>query len=241
MKINEVIDTKDRSYQETSYYKEYGSGDLFVGVNTQYQGILDYEGFHEFKPRVRKPVDTFIVLHKLTNKLSMEMMGIPIRSGIFTSRDKKHADTFGDTVFRMIPNDGYDAYYNPNVQDFTVDGDYKKQKRAIGYHLMSNLYDQTGGPKIRFIHKFLDHLADNSDNIDYDNFGESINQMFMKFSEGVDEEYISKTPEYVGKVFDKYYREIVKYIEGMEKITDFNNVKVGYEIIIFPHNGFWFI
>jgi hypothetical protein len=241
MKINEVVDNIDESYKETGYYNKYGAGELFVGINTTYQGILEYEGFHEFKQKVRKPVDTYIVLHKLANKISQEKLGLPIRSGIFTSKDKKHADTFGNTVFRMIPNDGYEAYYNPNVQDFTVEGDFKKQKRAIGYHLMSGLYDERGGPRIRFVHDFLDYLSDRSDDVDYDNFQQSIDNLFSKFSEGADEKFKSETPEVVGKIFKRYHDEIVNYVDGMVKIDDFTKAKTGYEIIIFPFNGFWFI
>lgn len=242
MKINEVVDNKDRSYQETQYYKRYESGHLYVGVKTSYEGILSYEGFHKYRPKSRKPVDTFLVLHNLTNHLSKEIMDIYIRSGIFTSKDKQQADLFGDTIFRLIPNDGYEAYYNPNVKDFTIDTEYKRQSRAIMYHLIQYESESGKGPQIKHMQNFLRFLEKNADQIDYDNFVESVYVFYLRFASDVEDKgVIGNSDEIVKDVFQKYYDDTINYIKGMEKIEDFENVKTGYEIIIFPFNGFWFV
>lgn len=241
MRINEVLDKEDISYRETAYYKEYGAGKLFVGVKN-YSGVLSYEGFHEYRPKTRKPVDTHIILHNLTNHLSKEMMGLYIRSGIFSSKGKEQAELFGDILFRIIPNDGYDAYYNPTVKDFTVDTKYKKQTRGIMYNLIKYSSGSDRGSQIKHMKKFVDYLAINSDNIDYNNFVESVQKMYTNYCENInDKSIIGDSEEIIKDVFQGYYMDAVDYIKGMEKISDFEKVKAGYEIIIFPHSGFWFI
>lgn len=251
MKISDLKDSPD--FKETQFYKDYGASALFVGIDRR-SGVI-HSGFHEYVPSDRKPRDTFILFHELANYMSMQKLGINIRQGIFATRKSSHAQVFGDVVYRLIPNDGYEMFYNPDVEDFTVHTlqsgrTYQKQARVIESHsrvFFRYAFDH-GFDKSK---DYTRYLRDNVGKIDYSNFIESVFTLSKTFFEDYFEDYElddeklkEKFYTELKKMWVNYYEDIKFYIDGLIKIKDITGVSSGtegIEVITFPYNGFWLV
>lgn len=63
-----------------------------------------------------KPTDTPLLIHDITNKLSMKRFKLPIRNLFFT-----YAKPLNMTAMRVIPlGDSVQYFYHPDVEDFTA-------------------------------------------------------------------------------------------------------------------------
>ena len=255
MKISDLKDSPDP--KETEFYKKNGLTSLYIGIDRRYEDgeLKVVRGFHQYQPSFRKPRDTFIILHNLANHLSQKKFGVQIRQGIFSTRSEHHADIFGNEVYRFIPDDGYDMFYNPKVKDFTVHSlngheNSQKQRRVIERgvrEIMRNAF---------FDHSFkssdyIKHLLEGVDKINYDTFNvfevskayfdKYFNEHKDKFKYLGDKVYQKKFYTELEKFWQEYYNDVKFYVDGLKKVTDIKEVGEDIEIITFPYNGFWLI
>jgi hypothetical protein len=253
MKISDLKDSP--SIKESQFYKQYGANSLFIGTDNRMAGgvLQSSSGFHKYRQNERIPRDTFIVHHALANYLSEKKFGVKVRQGVFSTRSSYHAELFGEKVYRFIPNDGYEMFYNPDVEDFTVhsltrselsNNTIQKHARVIESELrfiMRMIFNRTYPTK-----GYIKFLRDNYQGIDYDTF--NVSDFSKKYFEKLFEEH-DMTDEYLKKQFYNkldqlwmdYYKDIKYYIDGLKKVSDLNEVRPEVEIITFPYNGFWLI
>jgi len=250
MKISDLKDSPDPS--NSQFVKEYGISSLYIGANPVSITSPTPRGFHEFETNKRTPRDTFVVLHNLTNYLSKKKLGVNVRQGIFSTKSKHNAEVFGTEVYRFVPNDGYEMYYNPEVEDFTVHSlqggsKGKKLNRAIESSMsliFENVYNSVGIPRGRYTNYLKDHASE----IDYENFVNSVMELSTKmideFLDSKGFKGINKREELYGQVkeiWENYYKDVKFYVDGLKKVEDIKAVGEDIEIITFPYNGFWLI
>lgn len=240
MKIRDLQDAP--AHKNSEFVTQHGYA-LYIGSGTH-----SYRGYHEFEPNNREPRDTFSILHHLANHLSYKRFGVNIRQGIFSSKSKEVASYYGDVTLRFVPNDGYHMYYNPDVGDFTIDSthgrEYKKIERTIVSHVNSIVGKTLMDLNYRGGRKYLSYLK--TANVNYDTFNiiELSRQYFDKeYFTGRDlgsatiERFYAK----LGEMWDVYYGDVEKYVDGLKKVNDLGRVPNYIEVITFPVNGFWLV
>lgn len=241
MKISDLSDAP--SHKDTSFVKDYGYP-LYIGIDS-----IRSRGFHEFKNNSRPPRDTIKVLHNLANHLSMKKLGVNIRQGIFSTKDSSHAGSFGEHIMRFVPNDGYEMFCNPEVEDFTVHSthgsEYKKIDRNISGHIAYIIGKVFADTSYYSGRKYINFI--NNSSIDFDKF--NIVEVSKPFFE---DNYFSEKGITSQGIKDKFYKElenlwmifyndVKSYVDGLIKVTDLNAIPKNVEIITFPYNGFWMI
>jgi len=95
---------------------------FYRGITTH---INDYKIFTPPKNRIPKNTDKDS--HKLLNDFSLEKIGFPARSGVFTTKDSDNAEIYTESetgevigdVCIFLPMNGYKYAYIPGVDDLT--------------------------------------------------------------------------------------------------------------------------
>lgn len=126
MRYNDIINESSKTIEEVvdviknSKWFKNSKHDLYRGgrksKNYVYRNITgDY----------RKPVDSNIVIHNDTNRLSQEKLGINIRNGYFCTQSLKTSSGYNDGTSMIFPMDDSVLYYSPVIRDFYNDIAYK--------------------------------------------------------------------------------------------------------------------
>lgn len=105
--------TKDKELDDTWDTVRFSRSMLLHG--TSGEGIKEYSFRYRSGSR-----DTNPYTHDLVNKLSKEKLGESIRNLMFVSTSESVASGYG-TVTVVIPYNDYKVFYNPRVNDFTID------------------------------------------------------------------------------------------------------------------------
>lgn len=124
MRYNDLILTESDNQQtvplieevkNTKWFKE-SKFDLYRGSNNS-NSNTSIKKINIPHNRERKPLDTNIELHNLTNTISTEKLKVNIRNGLYTSLQYSVAMDYGK-VNIVIPSDNAVLFYNPYVRDF---------------------------------------------------------------------------------------------------------------------------
>lgn len=236
MRIDDV--TKITEYKTTEFYEDYGRKALYVG-------LLDGSaGFFEFVKKERIPTHTFVLFHRYVNLHTKKKFGLPLRNGIFVTKDRKMAHFFG-SVHNVVPNDGYRMFTNYSVVDFSIHSFYKqglakKMMRNIVYLVSGELKDTN--IKFSDISLIINNLSQRHDEVNYETLDVSdiLEKAIKEVLEDISDEDKQKFIDVMFKIMANYKKDLDKYIDGIEEITDLNTVD-GSEIMLFPLNGFWIL
>lgn len=200
-----------------------------------YHGSKKLSSEHIFKvlPMQRRtlPKDSSLLIHNAVNKVSEQMLGVPIRNLVFATESKMVTSEYGEP-YVMIPIGDYDLYYSTLVEDLysnnediiSADGRETYMVNKIRQVIDSGQMDKARSEIAELLGVKNLKLFVSTDKILYRL--PNIMEDFDSMDEAYQDEYM---PKYVEGVYRVLIRSLydayeMKVIENSENAKDIHNI-----------------